>query len=522
MTETQKPVFTPEAEDSLFRTARSQVLNAVLWRGTGRKGPDFEKELGKNATVPVLGTFVSFKKQGALRSCMGWMNDGAPLAEALKASAISAAREDPRFPPIDPSELDALTMEVWVLWGMKEVPETGEARLGTFEIGRHGLQIHGRGRRGLLLPGVAIEFRMTPRQFLEAVCQKAGLPKDAWLDPGTTLLTFEGLAIDRPFYDESVAQEVNEWRASHPEGKDRIEVRNLGWNLGPLMAPVTRSTPKPPESPTHPPLRPAAVAGMFYPVGREQTKMMEEWLASDPPEEPKIEARAVLVPHAGWIYSGKLAMSVLSRVKIPSRVIVFAPKHRPEGEAWGVAPNLEWDFGTGRLASDPDLADALVRAVPRFRLDSLGHRREHAIEVLLPMIARLAPETKVVGAVFGYGSEEDLFQGADQFAKLYESLPEKPLLIISSDMNHYESRERTEVLDQMALDALETLRPRTLYRVVTENNISMCGFQPACFVLEALAQSRILTEYQKVGHLTSGETSGDFDHVVGYAGYLFR
>ena len=86
---TEKPLFTQEAEDLIFNTARAQVVSTVLWRGSGRPGPDFAKELGELAEVPVLGTFVSFKTKGQLRSCMGWMNDGVSLAEALRASAIS-------------------------------------------------------------------------------------------------------------------------------------------------------------------------------------------------------------------------------------------------------------------------------------------------------------------------------------------------------------------------------------------------------------------------------------------------
>ena len=531
---TEKPVFTKEAEDLIFNAARLQVLHTVLWRGTGRKAPDFKTLLGEWGNTSVLGTFVSFKKDGQLRSCMGWMNDGAPLAGALQSSATSAAQEDPRFPPLSASEFPRLTMEVWVLWGMEEVPETGEARLGTFEIGRHGLQIHYGGRRGLLLPGVAVEYNMTPLQFLEATCQKAGLPRDAWKDPRTVLYRFEGVAIDREFYDDSVAAKVSEAERNGTGSDNRYDVRNFGWNFGRLVAPAALTASKAPSaSPSasssaltseYPAVRPAAVAGMFYPNGRQQTAALDLFAKNAEetnPEGAKVRVSAALVPHAGWIYSGQLCFNVLAGIEIPSTVLVLAPKHRPEGLSWAVSPSREWDYGTGRLENDMDLMEGLLKAVPRFKPDVVSHRREHSIEVILPMIARLAPNAKVVGAVFGFGSEGDLFKGAEQFADFYGKLETPPLLLVSSDMNHYESEERTQELDGLAMDAMETLDARKLYTTVERNQITMCGVQPASFVLAALAQCGLLHSYKKIGHTTSGKASGDYAHVVGYAGYTF-
>ena len=516
---TEKPLFTHEAEDLIFNTARAQVAATVLWRGSGKPGPDFSKELGELAETPVLGTFVSFKKNGQLRSCMGWMNDGAPLAEALRASAISAAREDPRFPPLSGSEFESLTMEVWVLWGMSETTCPPEERAGAFEIGRHGLQISGLGRRGLLLPGVALEFGMNNLQFLEAVCQKAGLPRNAWRDSRTVLNIFEGLAIDRPFFDEEIAAERDEAARKNRDADRRFNARQYSWNFGaPMVAPVLpRSAPRAPEPPA---VRPAAVAGMFYPRGDEQKRMLDAFAAASP-KEPTCEAKAVMIPHAGWIYSGQLAYRTLAETKIPSSVLILAPKHRPEGAGWALCPARVWDFGSGQLENDMELTRGIADAVPRFKLDSLSHQREHAVEVILPMLARLAPNVKVAGGVLGFGSEDDLFDGARQFADYYAGLKNPPLLIVSSDMNHYESLARTEELDQKALDALETLDPRRLCTVVAENRITMCGVHPAAFVLEALRRVGRLSSCRKIGHTTSAAASGDTAHVVGYAGYLF-
>lgn len=511
MSPTQKPLFTEKDEDLIFQTARDQVLATVL----GEPGPtkaEFSAALGNLADLSLLGTFVSFKSGGELRSCMGWMSEGIELAEALRQSAITAAKDDPRFPPIHRGELERLTMEVWVLWGMEEVAERGEARLGTFEIGRHGLQIKSGGCRGLLLPGVAVEYNMSPLEFLEATCRKAGLAPGAWRDGSTTLFRFEGLAIDRPFLDDEAKKRLAESARRQPSAAERYS-----WNFRPLSAPAGVHV-RPSK------VRQAAVAGKFYPKNASEQKVMLDALfaQADKSTEPKVRAQAVLIPHAGWIYSGRLAAETLSRVDIPKTVMIFAPKHRAEGDRFAVAPNAVWECGSTRLNGDPALAEAFCRAVPLFSLDAAAHEREHAVEVQIPILARLQPYVNVVGVVVGQTRTEEILAAADRFADFLAGLESPPLLIISSDMNHFENESRTRQLDRMALDALETLDAEKLCSTVLENGITMCGVYPATFVLAALKKAGRLHTFTEVGYTTSAESSGDTERVVGYAGYIFQ
>ncbi|HAA52148.1 MAG TPA: TIGR00296 family protein, partial [Planctomycetaceae bacterium] len=108
----------------------------------------------------------SLKRGGQLRSCMGMQGQPIRLDEALQRAAHNAAREDPRFPPISPNELDQLDMEVWLLHGPSEVTEQGEARIQRVTIGRHGLQVIRGENRGLLLPGVATDQNWDAETFL--------------------------------------------------------------------------------------------------------------------------------------------------------------------------------------------------------------------------------------------------------------------------------------------------------------------------------------------------------------------
>jgi len=189
-----EPYLSEEQQIELFH-AVGRRLAAVV---TGTPGSRFAEQVADIADVPLLGAFVSLKKEGELRSCMGTMSDQMPLAKAVEQATILAATQDPRFPPISASELFELDMEIWLLWGMKRVALRGTDRLNAVEIGRHGVQIARGGNRGLLLPGVALDYDMDAKTFWEAVCRKAGLPTDAWLDDASLLHTFEGVPISGP------------------------------------------------------------------------------------------------------------------------------------------------------------------------------------------------------------------------------------------------------------------------------------------------------------------------------------
>lgn len=265
--------------------------------------------------------------------------------------------------------------------------------------------------------------------------------------------------------------------------------------------------------------RAPAVAGMFYPgTAAEIASELEAMLDSNVLKETW---QGAIVPHAGWVYSGRLAAKTLSRIQFPSRVILLCPKHRAGGAEWAVAPHEMWTFPGGEIASDPELARSLAGAIKGLELDARAHREEHAIEVLLPLIARLAPGTRVVGITVGGGSLAELKEFAAQLAVLVAAMPEPPFLLVSSDMNHFADEAYTRKVDRKALDAIESLDPDLLYETVTGNRISMCGMLPAVIVMEALRRLNRLRRCELVGYTTSAEASGDTHRVVGYAGVLF-
>jgi AmmeMemoRadiSam system protein B len=265
--------------------------------------------------------------------------------------------------------------------------------------------------------------------------------------------------------------------------------------------------------------RPAAVAGKFYPGDAAALAHLVDDLLSGPAPEVQ-EWPAVMVPHAGLKYSGRLAADVLRRVKIPGTAIIIGPKHTPHGVDWAVAPHATWSIPGGAVQGDLKLARQLAAAIDGLELDAAAHQQEHAIEVELPVLARLAPATRVVGIAIGAGNLAMCRRFADGLAQCLRSLPERPLLIISSDMNHFASDEENRRLDELALSAMESLDAERLLETCRRQHISMCGVLPAVIVMETLKRLGSLSRTQRVGYATSGDVTGDRSRVVGYAGML--
>jgi AmmeMemoRadiSam system protein A len=128
--------------------------------------------------------FVTLYCHGKLRGCVGMVDRGLPLGEAVVQAALGAARNDPRFEPIRSEELAEVEIEISVL--SEALPIAADS----LEVGRHGLLVIRGQNRGLLLPQVAAERSWSAQHLLEQTCLKAGLQADAWRDPGTELLAF--------------------------------------------------------------------------------------------------------------------------------------------------------------------------------------------------------------------------------------------------------------------------------------------------------------------------------------------
>lgn len=138
------------------------------------------------------GVFVTLKRGGELRGCIGFPYPVYPLEKAIRSAAIAAATEDPRFPPVSPEELGDLAVEVTVLTPPEKLSCNACERHRAVEVGRHGVIIAGFGCQGLLLPQVAEEYGWDSTTFLDHTCMKAGLPPGYWRREETDVMVFEG------------------------------------------------------------------------------------------------------------------------------------------------------------------------------------------------------------------------------------------------------------------------------------------------------------------------------------------
>lgn len=262
-------------------------------------------------------------------------------------------------------------------------------------------------------------------------------------------------------------------------------------------------------------MREAAVAGQFYPASPEELRAAIGSYVRRP--ESLLQARAVLVPHAGYIYSGAVAGEVFSSVRLPHRIILLGPNHTGRGANLALAPAGAWDMPLGTVQIDAEANRALISECPELREDAAAHRYEHSLEVQIPFL-QILQQTFRFCAICIRTIDLPILEGLGHaMARVIRSLEESVLLVASSDMTHYETSEQAAKQDQFAIEKILALDPSGLHEAVLSRGISMCGFAPAVAVLTA-CRDLGASAGQLIRYTNSGEASGDYDRVVAYAG----
>ena len=268
-------------------------------------------------------------------------------------------------------------------------------------------------------------------------------------------------------------------------------------------------------------LRLPAVAGQFYPGTPEKLSLAVRMYTQEKVHEEKVRALAALVPHAGYVYSGGVAGAVFSRLKLPKKILLLGVRHYPRGAALAILSEGAWRTPLGDVPIDTPLASRLKSECPLLEEDSVAHSREHSLEVELPFLQMLAPGFSFVPVAVGTIRFEDLLSTGEAIARVLGESKEEILMVASSDMNHYEDEETTRRKDRMAIDRLLAMDAKGLYEICREEEISMCGLGPAVIMLTAVKRLGA-TKAELLRHATSGDSNGERDAVVGYAGMIFR
>jgi len=268
-------------------------------------------------------------------------------------------------------------------------------------------------------------------------------------------------------------------------------------------------------------IRQAVWEGKFYPESEQGIKKIINGFIDSP--KPKIDCLGCMLPHAGYIYSGRVAVETVSRINIKEKVILFGPNHTGRGANFSIVTKGAWLTPLGRLDIDEKLATELLESSEYLEDDLLAHAEEHSLEVELPILQFFKKDFEIVPIAFMSDDLTALKKIGQGIAGVIKKnkLEDKILLVASSDMTHYEAQKDAESKDKLAIEAILRLDPEALVETVNRYNISMCGVSPVIAMLNAAkslgAKSAELVKYQ-----TSGDVTGDKSEVVGYAGILIK
>ncbi|MDE2665352.1 MAG: AmmeMemoRadiSam system protein B [Acidobacteriota bacterium] len=264
-------------------------------------------------------------------------------------------------------------------------------------------------------------------------------------------------------------------------------------------------------------LRKAAVAGRFYPSQPDRLRRdLQEHLG---PPRARRQARGVVVPHAGYLYSGGVAGAVFSGIEIPERVLILCPNHTGLGASLSIMSRGEWQIPLGRIPVDEELARRLLHHCPFLTEDTEAHRFEHSLEVQLPFLLHLRPDLRLVPIALGRHDFPAFQRLGKGIAKALRDLSGQPVLVVaSSDMNHFEPDAVTRIKDEKAISRILSLDAPGLYEVVRKESISMCGYGPTIAMMYGTEASARTCRAELVRYATSGDAGGGRKEVVGYAG----
>lgn len=266
-------------------------------------------------------------------------------------------------------------------------------------------------------------------------------------------------------------------------------------------------------------IRNAVAAGRYYPASASEIREMMATLVDKTAE--KEEAIGLLMPHAGYPYSGPVAGATISRVKFRDTFIIMGPSHTGAGKPFSIMTEGVWRTPLGDVEIDSALGKKLLATSNYLQEDKAAHLYEHAVEVQIPFLQYFKPDIKIVPIVLAYAPAKVYKEIGHDIGRTIKESNRKAVIIASGDMTHYEPLKSAEEKDSQAIKAMLKLDEDELTRRYEELDISMCAYGPAvcliCAAKELGATGAELVKYQ-----TSGDATGDYSSVVGYAGIIIK
>jgi MEMO1 family protein len=262
-----------------------------------------------------------------------------------------------------------------------------------------------------------------------------------------------------------------------------------------------------------------AVAGQFYyGDAKRLSDQVRQYIDKNAVREKVI---ALVAPHAGLMYSGPVAGAVYSAIDFPETFVLLGPNHTGLGAPVSLMESGEWEIPGGIFHIDETLSYKIAVSAPAVTRDARAHMFEHSIEVQLPFISWFSKKTKIVPIVMLSASLDECRALGEGIAQAIRSVNYQVVVAASTDMSHYVPENVAISQDKKAIDMILSLDPEGLYETVIRDRISMCGYLPATTMLFA-AKSLGARSARLVKYTTSAVVSGDYEHVVGYAGIVLR
>ncbi len=268
-------------------------------------------------------------------------------------------------------------------------------------------------------------------------------------------------------------------------------------------------------------LRNPAVLGQFYPDSPEKIrKIVQSFGLKKVTKKEKIFA--CLLPHAGYIYSGKVASSVLNASLIADTCIILGPNHTGYGVPQSIMCEGAWETPYGNVKINSELAQLILKNSKYLEDDARAHATEHSIEVQLPLIQEISKEDFTFVPIILASADDLVYKDIANAIYLSVRAFKKDVTIIaSSDMTHYETQMSAAKKDKAAIEAILELNEKDLLEKIDKYSISMCGYMPA--VVTIMASKLLGAKNAKlIAYETSGDVTKDYQAVVGYAGIVIQ
>ena len=267
-------------------------------------------------------------------------------------------------------------------------------------------------------------------------------------------------------------------------------------------------------------IREAVVAGQFYP---SRPSDLDSFFSSVlESTDASMEALAIVVPHAGYIYSGKIAARAYSEVAIPENVVLLGPNHTGRGTPVSVFEKGAWLTPYGEVPINEEFTKEILSQTSLAKADVSAHLYEHSLEVQVPFLQYLKKSgLQIVPVAIAEHKKENLKNFGHALAETIKKMNQKTLIVASTDFSHYEPAQIAKEKDNYCFSAIKALNEDKLMQEVYDKDISMCGYLP---VYVTIVASKELGA--KAGELllygTSGDVTGNQSEVVGYGALLIK